>query len=417
MSEWKETEYGKIPDGWKIISASDYCSRVTDGTHDSPKQANEGNPLITSKHIRGREIDFSSAYLISPTDYHKIIQRSKVDQWDLIISMIGEYCGFCYLERNPNIEYAVKNVGIFKTHDEVKAKWLFYFFQSKTGKNILDAHKTGTSQPYITLGSLRNLDIITPNDSKTSQNITEVLSSLDDKIDLLHRNNKTLETMAETLFRQCFDEEAEDSFNATTLGEQYTVSRGLSYKGSGLCETHIPGSVMMLNLNSVYEGGGYKGDGIKFYNGDFKERHHVYPGDLILTNTEQGHDHRLIGYGAIVPKSIGEHGIFSQHIYRVTPKTGKLSSNYLYYLLKLPSLREQMIGATNGSTVNMLPLDGVERASILIPPPNKFREFENMAQNVQEKKESNQAQIKKLETLRDTLLPKLMNGAVKVKTN
>jgi type I restriction enzyme S subunit len=76
-----------------------------------------------------------------------------------------------------------------------------------------------------------------------------------------------------------------------------------------------------------------------------------------------------------------------------------------------------MIGATNGSTVNMLPLDGVERASILIPPPNKFREFENMAQNVQEKKESNQAQIKKLETLRDTLLPKLMNGAVKVKTN
>ena len=73
----------------------------------------KGKPLITSKHIKGKSIDFESAYLISEADYYKINLRSKVDQWDVLISMIGEYCGYSYVEENVSIDYAVKNVGIF----------------------------------------------------------------------------------------------------------------------------------------------------------------------------------------------------------------------------------------------------------------------------------------------------------------
>lgn len=65
MSKRKETEFGTIPIHWDFIKASEYCSKVTDGTHDSPKQQTTGRYLITSKHIKGREIDFESAYLIS----------------------------------------------------------------------------------------------------------------------------------------------------------------------------------------------------------------------------------------------------------------------------------------------------------------------------------------------------------------
>ena len=66
--------------------------------------------------------------------------------------------------------------------------------------------------------------------------IAEVLSSLDDKIDLLHRQNKTLESLAETLFRQWFIEEADDSWESSTLSQHTEVFRGLSYRGSGLSE-------------------------------------------------------------------------------------------------------------------------------------------------------------------------------------
>jgi len=89
--------------------------------------------------------------------------------------------------------------------------------------------------------------------------------------------------------------------------EQHTeVFRGLSYKGSGLTENGF--GIPMHNLNSVYEGGGYKIEGIKFYSREYKERHLVYPGDIIVTNTEQGHEFKLIGFQAIIPDHLVTQG-------------------------------------------------------------------------------------------------------------
>lgn len=106
---------------WKEVIATDYCYKVADGTHDSPKRQNKGRFLITSKHIKGPSIDFDNAYYISEDDYQKIIKRSKIDKWDVIVSMIGEYCGFCYLEDSDFTDYAVKNVGILKVGERIKS--------------------------------------------------------------------------------------------------------------------------------------------------------------------------------------------------------------------------------------------------------------------------------------------------------
>ena len=191
MSEWKETKYGRIAKDWSFIPATEFCLKVTDGTHDSPKEQKKGKHLITSKHIKGRNIDFDNSYFISEEDFNKINIRSKVDQWDVIISMIGEYCGFSFIERSEHVDYAVKNVGIFKTGNKHKAFWLYYFLNSRIGRSIIDENKSGTSQPYITLGFLREFQVLVPI-SENEQQITQTLCSLDDKIDLLHRQNKTL---------------------------------------------------------------------------------------------------------------------------------------------------------------------------------------------------------------------------------
>jgi len=219
--------------------------------------------------------------------------------------------------------------------------------------------------------------------------------------------------LAETLFRQWFVEEAEESWEWHELGEFVEVMRGLSYKGAGLSEKGK--GVPMHNLNSVYEGGGYKYDGIKFYTGEYKERHLLYPGDVIVTNTEQGHEMLLIGFPAIVPKYFGEPGIFSQHIYKLNIKDKTITKPFLYYLLMTYDVREQIVGATNGSTVNMLAKDGIEWAKFKLPPQAKIKTFTKFANQLVDKKETNYLQIKTLEKLRDTLLPKLMSGEVRVK--
>ena len=243
--------------------------------------------------------------------------------------------------------------------------------------------------------------------------IANVLSSLDDKIDLLHRQNKTIESMAETLFRQWFIEEAQEEWADTTLDCHSEVLRGLSYKGSGLSDSGL--GIPMHNLNSIYEGGGYKEVGIKYYTGEFKERHLIRNADIIVANTEQGHEFKLIGCPAIVPSFYGEKGLFSQHIYRVILKENSyLTTEYLYYLLLTPYLREQIISATNGSTVNMLAIDGLQRPKFKLPPKEKVAEFSEIVISWWKKKDLNHFQIRTLEKLRDTLLPKLMSGEVRV---
>ena len=132
------------------------------------------------------------------------------------------------------------------------------------------------------------------------------------------------------------------------LADCLDVARGLSYKGSGLSSYGIP----MHNLNSIYEGGGYKDDGIKFYNGDFQERHVTQPGDVIVANTEQGHDRLLIGFTAIVPQRFGDQGLFSHHIYRVRPKHSVgLSPEFVCHLLNTQAMHETVSGYATGTTV------------------------------------------------------------------
>ncbi len=162
-------------------------------------------------------------------------------------------------------------------------------------------------------------------------------------------------------------------------------------------------------------GGGYKYEGIKYYNGDFRERHIVKPGDIIIANTEQGHEFRLIGFPAVVPNYFGDSGIFSQHIYKLSIKKNTyLTGQFIYYLIKTPKVREQIRGATNGSTVNMLAIDGLQCPEFNLPPIENVQLFSEIVRFHWKKKEENQLQIHTLTRLRDTLLPKLMSGEIRV---
>ena len=173
------------------VTASEYCDFVTDGTHDSPKAKEIGRFLITSKHLGRFGIDFSTAKLISETDYQKIIERSAVEQWDILFSMIGTI-GNIYIESNEHTEYACKNMGIFKLGgDEQKAKWLYYFLQSPQCREYILGAARGTTQGYVPLGALRSLPVDVPNDNYRDK-IVDILWTIDEKIKTNIEINKNL---------------------------------------------------------------------------------------------------------------------------------------------------------------------------------------------------------------------------------
>lgn len=304
---------------------------------------------------------------------------------------------------------------------------------------------TGAAQPKINMGNLKRVTVPWPTpDIRTG--ISAIGRAIDDRIDLLRQANATLEAIAQALFKSwfvdfdpvrakaegrepegmdaataaLFPSEFEESelgmiprgWTTACLQEHVDTERGLSYKGAGLAdpESGLP----MHNLNSVLEGGGYKYAGIKFYKGDFKERHIAQAGDIIVANTEQGHHHRLIGFPAIVPRSF-QRGLFSHHLYRVRIRDDSpITRHWIYRALMTPRVRDQIVGCANGSTVNMLKPAGLQIPCFVLPPGPLCEKFEGLAVSLHDQIETNVALADSLAAIRNTLLPHLISGKLRL---
>jgi len=148
-----------LPEGWEVKEISKIIS-VKDGTHDSPKQKEIGYYLITSKHIKDSKIDFGQAYLISQQDFEGINKRSKVDTFDILLTMIGTV-GVFHLVLEEDIIFAIKNIGLFKSSERKDLfEFLYFYLKSNFITEYLEARKSGSTQQYLTLDTLRNIPVI-----------------------------------------------------------------------------------------------------------------------------------------------------------------------------------------------------------------------------------------------------------------
>jgi type I restriction enzyme S subunit len=429
MSEWKQTEIGIIPFDWKIQSSSIYCKKITDGTHDSPKSATSGYPLITSKHIKDSLIDFKEAYLVSEEDYQAIIKRSKVEQYDLIISMIGEYCGFTYLEMNQEVNYAIKNVGLFKNKSLTAAKWLKYYLDSPIGKHQLRLRRSGTSQPYISLGALRELPIITPSSEDERKKIVDILSCLDNKIDNLRRQNETLEKIAQTLFKHWF------------IDFEFPNNDGKPYKSSGgVMVTSELGDIpegwrveKMQNIIEVRDGThdspkqsdkGFKlitSKHLKKEGIDFDSAYFISENDYVEINKRS-----KVETFDILLSMIGTVGL----LYFVQEKSINFAikniglfktsqnlnySKYIYLFIKSNYGETYLKTRLAGTTQSYVTLGTLRDMPLIVPSSKILSQFKQIAKSIFDKDYFNKEQIQTLTKIRDTLLPKLMNGQIRVK--
>ncbi len=190
------------PKGWIVSDAQSYCTKIADGTHDSPKQSAIGNLLVTSKNIIDGELDLSKSYFISEEDYSKINRRSKVDKNDVLLSMIGTVGQACVVEQEPN--FAIKNVGLLKNDDPIKAKWLYFYLSSPKAQQLIKERLKGTTQQYLSLGEIRKLPVFYPESHDVMKRVVYFLDSLRKKIIINNSVSRTLEQMAQALFKSWF---------------------------------------------------------------------------------------------------------------------------------------------------------------------------------------------------------------------
>lgn len=443
MSEWQQTTLGAFCDEGKAsIQTGPFGSQLH--SHDYLPY---GIPVIPTSAVDLRRLDHSQLVYVSSEKVSEL-KRHIVQNGDILFARRGAKATGLSAIVTATEEGWLAGTGIIRVRFQSRdllPEFVSMYLSSPHILEWIQFHALGTTMPNLNQSILRQLPLVIP-PLDEQREIAHILGALDDKIELNRRMNATLEEMARALFQSWFVDfdpvrakaegrqpegmDAEtaalfpDGFEESalgiiprgwgvgTLGDVALAIRGFSYKGSGL--TDSDNGLPMHNLNSVYEGGGYKSVGMKYYLGDFQKRHLAYAGDLIVTNTEQGHEHRLIGYPALIPSKYPE-ALFSHHLYRVVPTEGSpLSTRYLYFLLRTSVFHETVAGYSNGTTVNMLPIDGLQRPELVIPPKEVVSQFDHVVVAMLEKMEALEAESLVLAETRDSLLPRLVSGELRV---
>ncbi len=234
--------------------------------------------------------------------------------------------------------------------------------------------------------------------------IASVLSSLDDKIDLLHRENKTLEQMAETLFRQWFIEEKEEGWEECILAD--------------LCDRIGSGGTPSTKVEEYY------GGDINWYS--TKELNDGFLFESEKKITLEGLENsaaKLFPKGTVViaiyaAPTVGRLGIlankssFNQAACGLVADTEICSKEFLYLYLKTE--RGNLNAMASGSAQQNLNVKKIKTYPAFKPTKEIMEKFNGYIQPIFDKIENNSVQIRTLENLRDTLLPKLMSGEVRV---
>lgn len=301
-------------------------------------------------------------------------------------------------------------VAIRVDESKVYPKYLFAVLRSKSIQQEIEGLHVGSLIPHFKKGDFDDLQIpIAKPDLQ--KYIGDQYFDISLKIDLLHRQNKTLEAMAETLFYQWFIEEAQEDWEFVELGRYVNCFNGVSYKSDDL----NPSATAMVTLKSFDRDGGFRLDGFKEFTGKYKDQHIVTQGDLVVAHTDITQDAAVIGNPVmVVSDPLYETLVISMDLVKVTPKFEWLSNEFLYRMMRTREFKQHCLGLSNGSTVLHLSKEAIPTYEFFLPPEEKINAFTKQAKILLGKKFDNITQVRTLEKLRDTLLPKLMSGEVRV---
>ena len=379
---------------WSTVRADQFCTLITDGTHDSPKPQQSGWKLITSKHLKGHYIDFDSANWISEADYLKVISRSAVEQWDILFSMIGTI-GNIYLEKNPHVEYACKNMGIFKfSGNKENALWMYYFLKSPQAKAYIQTHLRGSTQAYVPLGGLREMPVPVPPQSVRNE-IIAVLRPIDEKIECNNAINDNLQQQAAALFSSLYDRSNTE--------------------------------VRFTDLIQILGGGTPKTGENTYWNGNiafFTPKDVGTPYTLITEKTisKEGLSHcnsRLYPVNTVFVTArgtvgkVGMSGVpmaMNQSCYALVGKETHQLLVYFYTLKAVDRLKHK----ASGAVFDAITTRDFESEQIMKLSDDDATAFLRVAEPMFQEALNNNIENLRLSTLRDSLLPKLMSGEIDV---
>ncbi|EJR57269.1 hypothetical protein IIO_04796 [Bacillus cereus VD115] len=421
---FKKTELGNIPIEWGVETIENVLEEIIDYRGKTPKKANEGIETLSAKSVKNGYIDYSNAYYISPKTYKEFMVRGFPKKDDILLTTEAPLGNVAKLNKD-NVAIAQRLLTLRGKENYMTNEYLMYYLMSVIGQHQLHSRATGTTVTGIKQSEFRKIFITVPTFHE-QKSIANILSSLDEKIETNNQINKKLEEMAQAIYKQWF------------VDFEFPNEDGEPYKSSGgaMVESElgmIPEGWECSKATDqfiVQSGGTPKTSVTEYWNGEIpfftpKDSHvpSVFVIDTEKNITQEGLskcNSKLYDAGTVFITARGTVGqvamagrkmAMNQSCYALVPNDG-FTYNYVYFLtLHLVKILKMN---ASGSVFNAITVSTFANIKTIMPSRAVVRKFDVIIKSLFSLILNNANENKQLRIMRDTLLPKLMSGEVRV---
>jgi type I restriction enzyme S subunit len=403
-----------IKDAWQTAQLADICDSIDYGLTESAKTMPVGPKFLRITDIVTGHIDWNTV------PYCEIDVESKpkyqLHHGDIVIARTGATTGYSIYIKNPPDAVFASYLVRYKTKKDFNAQYVSYFLKSSDYWEYINGVLGDKSaQPNASASTIAQVKIKYPPYPEQCD-IAGILGALDDKIELNRRMNATLESMARTVFRQWFVENLEaDSWEVKTLGDVLAVLETGSRPKGGVSQE--PVGVPSVGAESIVKLGYFDFSKTKYVPNEFYEsmrRGHIEDRDVLLYK-DGGRPGEFEPHVSMFGDGFPfEKFAINEHVYRIRVND-PLSQAFLYFWLELDEIMDEMRNRGTGVAVPGLNSTALSGISISVPHKKLLNDFSYYAEPLISKIFANAKESRTLASLRDSLLPKLMRGVVRVK--
>lgn len=386
MSEWKEIPFSEV-----LIDGSISYGIVQPGTH---REVNSV-PVVRVNNIKNGYIKTEDVLKVDAIIEDKY-KKTRLNGGELLITVVGSVGECAIVPKELKGWNVVRAVSVAKIRQEYDVRFIRYAFKIENVIFQMYGNTNDTVQPTLNLSSLKALRFNIPT-LQTQMAIGSVLSSLDDKVDLLQRQNNILEKMGETLFRQWFVEEAKEEWEERPLSSIAKFLNGLA------CQKFPPKSDLdklpVLKIKDLSNGITENSDWVTT----------EVPADYVVDNGDV-----IFAWSASLMVKIwnGYKCVLNQHLFKVTSED---FPKWFYYLWCKHHLEQFIaIAKAHATTMGHIKRGDLDEAKVLIPSSQELAVMTEQVEPLIERIITNNIQVNTLTKLRDLLLPRLMSGEVKI---
>ncbi len=299
-------------------------------------------------------------------------------------------------------------------------------------KKEIQSHSIGSVQDNINLGTFERVEFNIPPLSE-QQSIAEILSALDDKIELNLQMNKTLEEMANALYKHWFVDfgpfkegkfiESElgmipEGWEVVTMNSMVEFINGYAFKSSELLDEPEGDCYSVFKMGNIKKGGGLKPDGTKSYfkkeNSKGLEKYILKRGDLLMSMTDMKDKVTILGHTALMNED--DLFIVNQRVGLLRlNNTKQVGYSFLYILTNNREFIYELRSKANSGVQVNLSTDSIKNSKFVIGPTTINKSFNDVVSPLFEKIFLYSTENETLKNLRDYLLPKLISGEIRVK--